>query len=899
MRHIKFRLNIKSNHLIKTFFVVFLVVSWLIAGWPGIQVGPNFRFPPKVEEAQALDAANGDGLILYGISANTTPQWRTYSGAGNSFGAQTGTVTGGTGLNFVVKTSPTKQEAIAGYVNSSGVLQVMCYDGTSWSNEWSVTAGGTGTTRRFDIAYETNTGDALIAYTNNGATIGYRTKAGSSSCGSANWSTANTFTPARTTGTVNWIRLEASPVSSSNVIFIAWEDSTGALSAQSWSGTAWNSNEPSAAFSTNIENTGTTGNSLSFDIAVESQTGNAIIVFSPNNTTADSCTAGTNCIQYSRYTTSWSAVAGIPTVADPATNVDLAANPNTNEMVLGAIDNTSADLSLAYWSGSAWTGKANQDTAAAAPVAGTKLVACGWLISGATTRSVCTYNDSGTTNIGWVVGSGGTFTTQTDFTPTPSFGNPQKWYDIQTDPFNKDRLIFSLSDVNNDLFAKRLIMTSTPAFTWTNADGGAALQASLPGAIAQPFSFAYWRLIPTPTFNQSAYRLFNNTDSTDVGSALAAQDTAATLGSTGAAFRLRMLLHIGANQLAASGQTFKLQFAQQSGTCDTAFVGETYSDVTAATVIAYNDNATPADGATLTANASDPTHGADTIVDQTYEELNNFTNSVAAIPSGQDGKWDFSLKDNGATANTTYCLRVVKSDGSLLDTYTVIPQITTAASASTSFTQNDFKWFIDEASVSLTDAWPSGSLDLGENEVFTQLPAVKRPLSSGDKIRIQINITVGGSNLSSGSQAFQLEYVAASDCTTASGWSAVGAIGSGTIWRFFDNASLTDGITQVNQISTSTSGAEGRYLESNSASWTNPNPVNVGQSTEWDFAVENNGASENTTYCFRVAKYGGAALDVYNSDSYPKLTTAPGISSLMRHGNFFQEEAKKGFYWAD
>src|SRR3989338_6867559 len=188
-----------------------------------------------------------------------------------------------------------------------------------------------------------------------------------------------------------------------------------------------------------------------------------------------------------------------------------------------------------------------------------------------------------------------------------------------------------------------------------------------------------------PTYNQSAYRAFNNLDSTDVGTTLAAQDTAATLGSTGAAFRLRMLLHIGAAQLGVSAQNFKLQFAQQSGTCDTAFVGETYADVTAATVIAYNDNLTPADGATLTANASDPTHGADTIVNQTYEELNNFTNSVAAIPSAQDGKWDFSLKDNGATASTAYCLRAVKSDATVLNTYTVIPQITTAAASSLTF----------------------------------------------------------------------------------------------------------------------------------------------------------------------------------------------------------------------
>jgi hypothetical protein len=196
---------------------------------------------------------------------------------------------------------------------------------------------------------------------------------------------------------------------------------------------------------------------------------------------------------------------------------------------------------------------------------------------------------------------------------------------------------------------------------------------------------------PAPTFTQSAYRFFNNLDSTDVGTPLAAQDTPATLGSTGATFRLRMLLHIGTDYLPASGESFKLQFAQRGSDnqCDTSFNGESYADVTTSTVIAYNNNPTPADGAALTANTNDPMHGTDTIVNQTYEELNNFTNSVAAIPSGQDGKWDFSLKDNGASANTAYCFRVVKSDGSLLDTYTVIPQITTAAATVVSVSVSD------------------------------------------------------------------------------------------------------------------------------------------------------------------------------------------------------------------
>ncbi len=221
------------------------------------------------------------------------------------------------------------------------------------------------------------------------------------------------------------------------------------------------------------------------------------------------------------------------------------------------------------------------------------------------------------------------------------------------------------SSVSSGTSSAAPTMIATAAGTVTNVRG--------------PGIFIRVRETP-PTFEQAAYRLFSNANSTDVGSALAAQDTAATLSSTGDAFRLRTLLHVGTANLAASAQNLKLQFAEKSGTCDTSFSGESYADVTGSTVIAYNNNATPADGDNLTANASDPTHSGHTIVNQDYEEANNFTNTVAAVPSGQDSKWDFALIDNGAIANTSYCFRVVESDGTQLDTYTVVPEVITAAS---------------------------------------------------------------------------------------------------------------------------------------------------------------------------------------------------------------------------
>lgn len=176
------------------------------------------------------------------------------------------------------------------------------------------------------------------------------------------------------------------------------------------------------------------------------------------------------------------------------------------------------------------------------------------------------------------------------------------------------------------------------------------------------------------TYAQSAYRFFANTDSTDVGSALAAQDTGITV-SAGAEFRLRALLHVGRSALSMNSYYFKLQFADKgAGTC--ASPTDTYADVDGSTAIAYKANTTPVDNDALTSNGNDPTHSTDTIVNQSYEEGNNFFNSQSIILGGQDGKWDFSLYNLSMTSGHTYCLRIVKSDNTALNTYTVYPEIT-------------------------------------------------------------------------------------------------------------------------------------------------------------------------------------------------------------------------------
>ncbi|MDB5166666.1 MAG: hypothetical protein JWM37_738 [Candidatus Saccharibacteria bacterium] len=165
------------------------------------------------------------------------------------------------------------------------------------------------------------------------------------------------------------------------------------------------------------------------------------------------------------------------------------------------------------------------------------------------------------------------------------------------------------------------------------------------------------------------------------GTALAATNTAATLPGT--MFDIRMRISVGMMHANANALTLKLQYAARGAdnVCDTSFTNETYADVTTTTTqpISYYDNPTFTSGLPVNTDSKDPTNNSATAVVQTYNESNNFSNSKSAIPAGQDGLFDFSLQSSAAPGATHYCFRVVKSDNSLLNTYSAIPDITTAA----------------------------------------------------------------------------------------------------------------------------------------------------------------------------------------------------------------------------
>lgn len=263
---------------------------------------------------------------------------------------------------------------------------------------------------------------------------------------------------------------------------------------------------------------------------------------------------------------------------------------------------------------------------------------------------------------------------------------------------------FTTNATNTDILVRLIRLGSGETLTITYGEGGGVAGVSAPtstgsdtfytqsrtpsasgyGTLTNISSHPVISVLASTTWEQVAYRWFANQDSALVGPPLAAENASATLSSTGDAFRLRMVLHVGASTTMQGGDPLKLQFATSTaGGCDPSYSGESYSDISTSTgAIRFNNNASVGDGALLTTTSTDPTHGLHTVVTQTYEEGNPFV-ATSTIAAEEDGIWDFSLVDAAATAETTYCFRVVKSDNALISTSTLskIPEIKTAAAA--------------------------------------------------------------------------------------------------------------------------------------------------------------------------------------------------------------------------
>ncbi len=432
------------------------------------------------------------GIMIYGDGSNV-PKYRTFNQNTNVFSAETGTFTATVGPTWILRTSPTQHLALAGYYDQSGTLTIMCFNGTTWTQEYQAASGGVGNRHRFDIAFEKTSGDAMVIFSKGAhvfSQLGWRTKTGGTNCGQG-WSNEVLLDPLRTSNDIMYVKLAQDRRVGSNLLAVTWVDTSDDISAKIWDGTAW-VNEPSSVTDNNVDIVSSSHDIEDMDIEYESLSGDVMLVWANgsgnngnNGVRYRTCSGGiANC--------TWGAVTTPPTFADDATSLDIAANQNTDEMVFASIGQSGGDLQLGYWNGTAWINTSNVDTSCTSPYTASKLVSVGWLTNGTTTRSIVVYSDFNSTSINWYTGNAGVFTRQPDFVPTPAIASPRGYMDIHMNPRDQAQLMYLTSDGNSDLYAKRLVMTSTSTLSWSNSDGG-ALETTLPQTISSPFSFAFWQ----------------------------------------------------------------------------------------------------------------------------------------------------------------------------------------------------------------------------------------------------------------------------------------------------------------------------------------------------------------------------------------------------------------------
>lgn len=626
----------------------------------------------------ASDAINStSGLVAYEDNGGSNTWSRIWTGAPSGTypqgwnpdpptAATSMSTVPGDGRWFVEKSSPKTGEKILALVDNVGPdrLIVFTWNGTSWGGAPSINiALGSSTadvTRPVDVAYEEESGDAIVVYSDY-STNQLRFYKRVSGVWDGSSSTAGTAYDVYK----RWVRLE--PQAGSDTILVGYLNNNERVGGMIWDGST---NTFGNQFADDVGSATATSDEQAFDIAWETQSGTPMVFWG---------TTGNNLV-YREFTSgSWQAEA---TAASGFTNdldwVFVATDPvsSSNNIALGLQDGTACVVRFGIWTGASAT--MNGTTATCPSATTNNLVDTAF--ENSTGKAMWVYiTSAASSQMSWLTWtSGGGFTSGTAETGTST---NIEGIQLHTD-LNTTSMLALYHDNSGTSSNCQLWDRQWDGSAWSAKDASpvhANLCASADNDTL-PYGFGFDRNLET----MAAYRWFSANNGTSVSSALTTQDTPYTLTQANQQFRLRLLLYYP-DSLATSGRDYKLQFVDPgTGTCanPTGGTPSTWTDVpTSGSEISFYNNATPADGDNLTENVSlDPTYGSYTRIEQDYEESNNFTNSVSAMSGDQVGEWDFSLVDNTTYDRTaqSFCFRVTRSNNLVLQ-IAKYPQINTAA----------------------------------------------------------------------------------------------------------------------------------------------------------------------------------------------------------------------------
>ncbi|NYZ77576.1 right-handed parallel beta-helix repeat-containing protein, partial [Candidatus Micrarchaeota archaeon] len=378
-------------------------------------------------------ASASDAIIAYrsntGVNTLNSPKIRFWNSSLNgSWGSEIELPAATAGITrLVVKQSPVSSKIVLVTAKSSGLLDAyVCTSDCSNALSWTVSSIGdvsAVTQRRFDVEFETATGNAIVVYgvvsANATRDLAYKVLPAGTSSFTGIPEQYIDDTGNATDLQYTWVRLDRKP-SGSELLLTAFDGTNNHINAWVWNGSVWNNQ-----IGISSDASGSSGREA---LAVRySADGSKGMVLGVNGTTG-----------YVNYTywngSAWSALLNFDIYSGDdfvAQWLNLKADPSTDDLQALIIDD-GFNLHTAYWNGSTWNITSNIDTDV--DVFSTRDADFAWEPSGSKGRLV------------WETDSGGTSLSQRNCTPQctsptttiSTYGGNGRWLTLYSNPANSD-----------------------------------------------------------------------------------------------------------------------------------------------------------------------------------------------------------------------------------------------------------------------------------------------------------------------------------------------------------------------------------------------------------------------------------------------------------------------------
>jgi len=375
-----------------------------------------------ISKTTSVCASNG--MLVYGDTTAGTVKYRSYDYAnGLSVEAAANTYAGTTTYVNVVE-SPTRNEFMMVSTHSSQPMYVQLYDGSSWNYEWDSGASISGSSRNFfNVAYEQNTGDALVVYENESTSnfvVAYRTFNGTTWSGQQllYYSTLLGFS----TGVITRVNLY--PKAYSDEILLVMIDSASKIYAFIWNGTEFVNGKTittsrNASSSTNQVASGTW----------EGISGEAMVAYSDN----------LSAISYATFDgTTWSSdtqAFDLNGSSNFAPHVQIDGDRTSDNIAFIASVTSVNTVEARIWTGSAW--EASPPTPGNKGIADVLGVSVAWEGSGGKALFAWTNNSTTSNNISYMTyttgGTGWSTANMNSATMTGDWGGSVDYLELYAD----------------------------------------------------------------------------------------------------------------------------------------------------------------------------------------------------------------------------------------------------------------------------------------------------------------------------------------------------------------------------------------------------------------------------------------------------------------------------------